>query len=390
MKILFVSAGYNPFSPKKGGSSQRSHLLLEALAKVAQVDVAICIGGVVSDIPNCQVVFSKNVDVWYHGFGNRKNKFKRLLRPWDPYSFFPLVPQAAKEMGKLIEEGNYDLICTRYVETALTCGLMQYSSKLIVDVDDYPVDDMVKMSRMAPTLRSRVYYSLLSRAMRYSINKTIRQCRYVYTPNRDLRINPRTSWLPNIPFYDCPTRNPIAIHDNPVILFVGGLSYMPNMQGIGHFIKNVYPLVLDSVPNVRLHIVGRCNDEEQKKEWESISGITVKGYVDDIALEYYESDVCIAPVYAGAGTNIKVAEALQMHRPCVVAPTAYRGYEMLEKGKDIVVADNDASYAEAIVDLLSDPEKRNAIADNGFEKYEQFFSRQAFMDVVKDSLQSLL
>lgn len=164
---------------------------------------------------------------------------------------------------------------------------------------------------------------------------------------------------------------------------------MPNLQGISHFVKNVYPLVLKSVPNVQLQVVGRCDDTEQKKKLEGAYGVTVKGFVDDIVQEYYESDVCIAPIYAGAGTNIKVAEALQMHRPCVVAPTAYRGYEMLEKGKDIIVADNDASYAQAIVDLLSDPEKRNTIADNGFEKYEQFFSRQAFMDVVNDSLQSL-
>lgn len=164
---------------------------------------------------------------------------------------------------------------------------------------------------------------------------------------------------------------------------------MPNLQGISRFVKNVYPLVLKRLPNARLHIVGKCDDLELKKEWESMSGVTVKGYVDDIVQEYCESDVCIAPIYAGAGTNIKVAEALQMHRPCVVAPTAYRGYEMLEKGKDIVVAANDSSYAEAIVDLLSDPERRTSMADHGYEKYKQYLSRQAFMDVVKDSLQSV-
>lgn len=390
MKILFVAAQYNPFDPHKGGSGQRSHLLLEALAKIAEVDVAICIEGVVSDIPNCNVVYSKNIDTWYHGFGNRISKFKRLLKPWDPYAYFPIITQFASEMSRIIEDGNYDLICTRYIETAIHGGLLKYADRLIVDVDDYPVDDMLKLSRMASSYRSRVYYNLLGKSMKYAIDKAIKQCKFIFSPNKPICKSENSAWLPNIPFYSITERQKPIEHEHPTLLFVGGLSYEPNLHGIQYFLKNAFPLVKKEIPDVTLSIVGRCPSEKMKADLEQQEGVYVKGFVDDIFKEYAMCDICVAPIYSGAGTNIKVAEALQMQRPAIVTQTAYRGYEMLENGKDVIVVKNDNQYANEIIRLLRNPEIGESLAKSGYAQYMQYFSKQHFIDIVREALNTLM
>lgn len=389
MKILFVAAQYNPFAPNKGGSGQRSHLILEALAKKSEVDVAICIEDVVSDIPNCNVVYSRNIDTWYHGFGNRKNKFKRLLKPWDPYAFFPVIPQFASEMSKIIEEGNYDWICTRYIETAIQGGLLRYADRLIVDVDDYPVDDMLKLSRMASSYRSRIYYYLLGMSMKYAIDKAIKLCKFIFSPNKHICKSENSAWLPNIPFYSITKRPKLIVHEHPTLLFVGGLSYEPNLHGIQHFITHVFPMVRTRIPDVILNIIGRFPNERVKTDLEQQEGVHVKGFVEDIQAEYAFCDVCVAAIYSGAGTNIKVAEALQMQRPCVITQTAYRGYDMLENGKDIIVVENDKQYAEEILKLLENSEIGESLSRNGYAKYKKYFSKIYFEDIVKEALNKL-
>lgn len=389
MKILFIAADSNPFYKLAGGGSQRTYLLIEALAQCASVDIAIFAEDAVSNIPNTTVVFSKFISLQRRGYDSRMKKMKPLLHPFDPYAYYPVIDRAAKEMHRIIEQGDYDFICVRYVETIFNCGLMRYADKLIVDVDDYPVDDMVKQANVAPTLRSKLYYLILSRIMTHSIPRVINQCRYAFTPTTPRWSNPRTSRLPNVPFYNTTQFNSLENHIQPCLLFVGGLSFPPNRNGVEHFLQHVYNRVLQEIPDVQFHIIGTCPDEDLKREIESYPNVVVKGYVDDLIKEYKECDICIAPMYAGAGTNIKVIEALQMGRPCVITPIAYRGYELLVNGKDLIVAYNDTQYAESVISLLKDPQSMVNMAKNGYKKYQKYFSKEYFFKVVKDAIEQI-
>ena len=389
MKILFVAADSNPFTKQKGGSSQRTHLLVEAIAQIASVDVAVFANEVISDIPNCNVIFSRFINVWNLGFNNRIKKIKRLTRPFNPYSFYPVVEEASQEIQRIINRGQYDYICVRYLDTVLTCGLLTYADRLIVDVDDYPVDEMKRNANLAHTMRARIYYYLLGIIMRHSMNQVIDKCRCVFSPTKPQWKNPTTAWLPNIPYYSKPKQDSIVEHKNSCILFVGGLSFLPNRRGIEHFIQHVYPLILQEIPDIHFNIVGDCPDEELRIKIEGYTNVKVKGYVENLMQEYSLCDLCVAPIYAGAGTNIKVIEALQMCKPCVVTPSAYRGYEMLKDGEDIIVANNDAEYAQAVISLLKSPPKMKMIAQNGYAKYQKFFSKEYFLKIVKETVLSL-
>src|SRR5205814_9793691 len=66
-------------------------------------------------------------------------------------------------------------------------------------------------------------------------------------------------------------------------------------------------------------------------------------------------DVVLAPLRAGGGMRIKVLDAMALGK-AVVATTVGAGGIEVENGRDIVIADDPDSFADAVARLLREPE----------------------------------
>ena len=107
------------------------------------------------------------------------------------------------------------------------------------------------------------------------------------------------------------------------LLFVGVGTFLPNIQGIEFFIKNVIPYI-----NVKLEIVGK-NTELNKEKWERLnSKVEVKGTVDSLDNYYNEANAVIAPIFIGGGMKVKTAEALSYGKTIFGTTEAFEGYEV--------------------------------------------------------------
>ena len=168
------------------------------------------------------------------------------------------------------------------------------------------------------------------------------------------------------------------------LLFVGDLKHVPNYTGLDHFLTEIYPKINR---DVELHIVGRIFDEERKQKWSAIDGVSVMGFVDDLVQEYAESEVVIIPIYFGAGTCIKVLESMQMKRVLVTTPVGARGYEeYIAPNHEFLLARTDDEFVTAIQNALDDNVLQEKLTTNASKVVEQNFSKTAFYQVVKDSL----
>lgn len=383
MKILYISSHYNPFEHNTG-SDQRYNLLLRVCANIADVDVVTFKAGVVSDIPNCHVIYSEESPLPI--VGGRWYRLKRLLRPWNPYSFFHKDRKRSEVVENIVENGNYDYIVTRYIPRALECGLLKYADRLVIDVDDHPVDVMMTLSKDATSKRASRYYRLLSHMVKWSINRMLDKVCFSFFPNATQVHSKSSAYLPNIPYYETET---LSYMDVPThnLLFVGDLRYQPNIIGVEHFVEKILPIVQTEVPNVKLIIGGRYKDEAWKEKMMNHSGVQVLGFVDDLQNIYQVAQVCVVPVYSGAGTNIKVLEALQMGRACIVSHEATRGFSgHLKDGESYCVAKNDEEFADQIINLLQDLNKCKLLASKGSNVIADYYSRNSFYDIVKKSL----
>jgi glycosyltransferase involved in cell wall biosynthesis len=75
--------------------------------------------------------------------------------------------------------------------------------------------------------------------------------------------------------------------------------------------------------------------------------------VEDVRPYLASAAAVVAPIRMGGGTRLKVLEALSMAKPLVATSLACEGLDV-EHGRHLLVADNPAPFAEAVIRVLED------------------------------------
>ena len=386
MNILFVSPSFNPLDGTGWGSTQRTNLLFEACAKLGHVDVISFVDNVKSERNDCSVLYSNSAPKANQKKG-RLMKFLRMLMPLNPYAMFPKNKQCAAIVKSFIQKKDYDLIVCRYIPEAMMCGLYDFANHLVIDVDDNPCDVERTGARTSRTWRNRMYHRYRAAIVEKVVNKIQHACRFTFYANPVQAIFANSAYLPNIPFYEYQLHPVDYSKTSMRLLFVGNMSYGPNAQGVDRFIENIFPLIKENLPKVELHLVGGCNQQNYLDKWSKIAGVKYMGFVDDLQQEYEQTRVIVVPIYGGAGTNIKVLEAMQMNRPCVTTIYGVRGFsDYFEDDCEILIAQDDATFAEKVIKLLQDQKLNHTIATKAYSSLKAHFSRDAFNRIVEQNL----
>ncbi len=147
----------------------------------------------------------------------------------------------------------------------------------------------------------------------------------------------------------------------PTLLFTGTMNYQPNAQGICWFADTVWPLVLASVPEARLMVVGR-SPPPAVTALGARPGIEVTGPVKDMAPYFARAHVVVVPILTGAGIRVKIVEAMAAGRPVVSTSLGWAGLPGVEPGLHLLVADTPQAFADETSRLLGDPGLRHRLA----------------------------
>lgn len=159
--------------------------------------------------------------------------------------------------------------------------------------------------------------------------------------------------------------------DRPVLLFVGALDYEPNTEAMTWFLREVWPIVRRARPDVSVHVVGR--GAEALGSLVDGPGIELLGSVPDIQVELDRADVSIVPIRVGAGTRLKVIEALANHLPMVTTSVGCEGIDVAD-GRTALIADDARGFAGAVLRLVADGVLRNRLADAGRDLFEERYT----------------
>ena len=137
------------------------------------------------------------------------------------------------------------------------------------------------------------------------------------------------------------------------LLFVGNLSYRPNVDAIVHFCAETLPILHRSHPELDVTITGPEPPEEVRRLGR-LPHVEVTGRVDDLEPIYRRARLCIAPLRAGGGTRLKILEAMAYGRPVVSTRFGCEGLDV-ENGREVLLADRPEDFARAIVGALDNP-----------------------------------
>jgi polysaccharide biosynthesis protein PslH len=145
------------------------------------------------------------------------------------------------------------------------------------------------------------------------------------------------------------------------MVFTGSMDWLPNEDGMLHFVGDVLPLIRREEPSATLSIIGRAPTPAIVKLG-SEYGVEVTGRVDDVRPHMAAGAVYVVPLRIGGGTRIKIFEAMAMGKAVVSTTVGAEGLPVTP-GKDIVIADSPATFAEAVVRLLRNHEERALIGE---------------------------
>ena len=179
-----------------------------------------------------------------------------------------------------------------------------------------------------------------------------------------------------------------AAPSGPLVVFTGSMDWAPNIDGVEFFCKEIWPRVLEKVPEARFRIVGRDPHPRVKK---LASGtVEVTGSVPSIIDHLREAAVFVVPLRIGGGTRIKIYEAMAVGKATVSTTVGAEGLDV-RHDRDILLADDPSGFSEAVVSILQQDDLRRrleAAAAATAARYDWSVITEKFVEVLRTTIEA--
>ena len=321
---------------------------------------------------------------------NRLSIFINLLR-----ALFIGIPfQAGYFYNRSIQK-KIDTVISKEKPDHIFCQLLRVAeyakNKNIpktIDYQDVFSKGIERRISKVPFYLRPVFKSEYKRLLRYENslfnifdNKVI-----ISEPDRDLIPHPEKEKIHIIPNgVDHDFFKPKALEKKYEIVFIGNMSYPPNVDAAEYLAKKVLPLVHLQKPNAKLLLAGatpakRVQDQESEH-------VHISGWVDDIRDCYAQGKIFIAPMQIGTGLQNKLLEAMAMKIPSITSSLANSAL-CAKHGQEILIGETPEDYANHIISLLDDQEFADKIAEAGYNFVHQKFDWEKATDKLSAIMES--
>jgi glycosyltransferase involved in cell wall biosynthesis len=275
----------------------------------------------------------------------------------------------------------------------LTAGVMHWESRIPTVIFAHNVDAVIWRRRFLVDKRPlwrlvawREWWAMARAERHYA-----KLANHVLTVSEDDR-RAFAEYLPSEKVTAIPTgvdleyfRPARAARRSDTLVFTGTMDWMPNEDAMLYFCSEILPLIRECIPNVRLRVVGRKPTRKILALKEIDTQLEVTGTVDDIRPYVHDAAVYVVPLRIGGGTRIKIFEAMAMGMAVVSTTIGAEGLPV-EHGKNILLADTPASFADTVVTLLRQPMARERIGNAARALVEVRYDWTAATDVVDEIL----
>lgn len=193
-------------------------------------------------------------------------------------------------------------------------------------------------------------------------------------------LSPIGSEIPKVVKKEHPTKN---------ILFVGKMSYLPNIEGIRWFIEKIFSQLSLKLPDCKLYIVGKDPDDNLKSFAAKHKNIIITGTVENVE-EYYElADIVILPLLNGGGVKVKLLEALGYGKIVISTSKGVEGTNFQDQ-IDLLITNDKNKFYQYCYDSITNPNKYIKLPLSARKKIEQEYTWKAIMDNYEKAIKKLI
>lgn len=177
--------------------------------------------------------------------------------------------------------------------------------------------------------------------------------------------------------YFRPASSPQAGSEKPCCVFVGVLDYVPNVDAVMWFVKNVWPGVRTHYPDARLLLVGK-RPTAGIRRLNRCHGIELYADVPDVRPYVWQAHVSIAPLRIARGVQNKVLEAMAMGRAVIASTAALQGIDLGQP--PAIKAETADEWVEGLLRVWKDPFYRRELEIAGRHYVERYHDHRQCMN----------
>ncbi len=196
--------------------------------------------------------------------------------------------------------------------------------------------------------------------------------------------------FPNVVALSSPVEDSVQRATSPTVLITGtfGGPESAMTHGTLWFLREVFPKVLESLPDLVVNIVGR-NAIRILEFGELHSQVKIHSDVDSLDPFFAEAWCSICPLFFESGTRFKILEASERSVPTVSTTLGAEGLDFMHE-KEILIGDSPKEFVTLTVRLLSDQDLRGSIGALSRKKVVRTYSIEAGEIAAKRILDSCL
>jgi sugar transferase (PEP-CTERM/EpsH1 system associated) len=152
---------------------------------------------------------------------------------------------------------------------------------------------------------------------------------------------------------------PVTCEEQPALVFVGALDYLPNEDAAVWFTRELWPAIRARCPAAEFRIVGR-NPTPAVRALAAVPGVRLVGSVPDVRPCVARAAVAVVPLRLARGVQNKVLEAMAMAKAVVAAPAALTALSTVP-GEHLLAPSTPQEWVDDVCVLLADPPKRQQL-----------------------------
>lgn len=204
--------------------------------------------------------------------------------------------------------------------------------------------------------------------------------KYIYHPERQ-SIHIVTNGIDTEFFH--PSANQRVEYD---LVFVGNMSYPPNIETAEFIVHEVLPLLKSEFPELKLLLAG-AEPAKRVQALVHYPGVALKAGLEDIREAYGSGRIFFAPMLIGTGLQNKLLEAMAMEKPCVTSVLANKALKATHR-ENILVGETPEDYAELISELMGNADLSQKLGKDGRRYVREKFSWQSSTDELEELMRA--
>jgi glycosyltransferase involved in cell wall biosynthesis len=303
-------------------------------------------------------------------------------------------PEMAVFLRAALEERKFDCVVCDFLVSAVN-----FPSLHNAILFQHNVETMLWRRRVEQAANPfrQAYLSLQARRMFAYEGRACRESRHVVSVSEnDTRLIREMFGVSHVA--DIPTGSNVEFFAPPAgsprvadLVFIGSMDWMPNIDGMLYFTREILPLIRRRKPDCSVVICGRDPAPEIRALAERDPRVSVTGTVADVRPYLWGSLVSIVPLRVGGGTRLKIYEAMAARVPVVSTAVGAEGLAGRD-GEHLFLADAPAQFADRCVALMESDTIRRQIAESAWLLVSSSFSweqvTRCFEQVLESSLAS--